>query len=136
MADHSDPFQGKEVASSIMLTVGDVNVSREFYVRYFRLQVTEQMEGFCRLQRPGISLYLTEESPPTVDKPSVTLAKPPDRNRPSTNLIFHVPDVKSAYHLLVESGMKFLAPPHSPEWGGWRCFAQDPDGYLMEIEQA
>lgn len=30
--------------------------------------------------------------------------------------------------------LKLLTPPKSPPWGGWRCFAHDPDGYLVEIE--
>lgn len=28
-----------------------------------------------------------------------------------------------------------LTPPHSPPWGGLRCFAKDPDGYLIELEE-
>jgi hypothetical protein len=27
-----------------------------------------------------------------------------------------------------------LTPPKQPRWGGWRCFAHDPDGYLIEVE--
>jgi hypothetical protein len=33
-----------------------------------------------------------------------------------------------------ECGVEFLTPPKSPPWGGWRCFAHDPDSYLVEIE--
>jgi hypothetical protein len=29
----------------------------------------------------------------------------------------------------------FLAEPHSPPWGGHRCFAVDPDGNLIEVEE-
>jgi catechol 2,3-dioxygenase-like lactoylglutathione lyase family enzyme len=29
----------------------------------------------------------------------------------------------------------FFSEPQAPPWGGLRCFARDPDGYLIEIEQ-
>ncbi len=88
------------------------------------------------LQRNGISLYLVTESAPTEDKPGVTLAPPADASRPTVNLIFHVKDVRATYQALQAGGLKFLTPPYQPSWGGWRVFAQDPDGHLIEIEQA
>lgn len=118
-----------------MLTVRDLVVSEAFYVGYFGFQVTEAIDGLRRLQLPGISLYLVTESPPTPDKPGVTLAPIRDVQRPPVNLIFHVPDVRATYAELVADGLTFLAPPAQPAWGGWRCFTQDPDGYLIEIEQ-
>ena len=33
------------------------------------------------------------------------------------------------------AGVGFLAEPFSPPWGGVRCFAVDPDSYLVELEQ-
>ena len=40
-----------------------------------------------------------------------------------------------AYEQLREEGVEFLAEPFSPPWGGARCFAVDPDGYLVELEE-
>jgi len=51
------------------------------------------------------------------------------------NLVFEVADVHAEHAALRARGLRFLTPPMEPPWGGWRCFAQDPDGYLIEIEQ-
>ena len=37
--------------------------------------------------------------------------------------------------LMYPSGVRFLAEPYSPPWGGHRCFAVDPDGNLIELEE-
>jgi predicted enzyme related to lactoylglutathione lyase len=47
-----------------------------------------------------------------------------------------VEDCRAAHEELTKRGLEFLTPPLSPPWGGWRCFLQDPDGYVVEIEQA
>jgi catechol 2,3-dioxygenase-like lactoylglutathione lyase family enzyme len=128
-------FDAMSASFSTMLTVRELGASESFYVRYFGFRVTERLPNLRRLERPGISIYLVTESPPTVDKPNVTLAPPSDRSKPSVNLVFRVADVRAAHKALASLGLKFLAPPQQPSWGGWRCFAQDPDGYLIEIEQ-
>ena len=51
------------------------------------------------------------------------------------NLVFEVEDAHAEYAALSARGLRFLTPPAQPPWGGWRCFAQDPDGYSIEIEQ-
>lgn len=131
----TDPFGDQFVSFSTMLTVKDLAFSEQFYVRHFGFRVTERLETLCRLQRPSISLYLITESPPTSDKPGVTLAPPADHATPAVNLVFRVKDVRATYAALIARGLRFLTPPQQPPWGGWRCFAQDPDGYLIEIEQ-
>ncbi|HEX7718934.1 MAG TPA: VOC family protein, partial [Woeseiaceae bacterium] len=57
-------------------------------------------------------------------------------DRTAINLIFHVRDVRATYAALKKQGLEFLTPPQQPAWGGWRVFTRDPDGYLIEIEQA
>ncbi len=120
---------------SVMLAVTDLSRSEAFYVQHFGFSMTERLAGLRRLELPGVSLYLVSESPPTTDKPSVTIAPLADRDRPPVNLIFRVADMRGAHKALVETGLQFLTEPAQPPWGGWRCFAQDPDGYLIEIEQ-
>lgn len=129
------PLDKQFVRFSTMLTVRDLSASESYYVRYFGFRVTERLEGLRLLERPSVALYLTTESAPTADKPNVTLAPPPQKDRPAVNLIFRVSDVRATHEALAKLGLKFLAPPQQPPWGGWRCFAQDPDGYLIEIEQ-
>jgi catechol 2,3-dioxygenase-like lactoylglutathione lyase family enzyme len=118
-----------------MLAVRDVSRSEDFYVRHFGFQVTERLESLRRLERLGATLYIVTESPPTPDKPEVTLAPPPDAKRPTVNLIFRVADVRATYEALSALGLRFLTAPQQPAWGGWRCFAQDPDGHLIELEE-
>jgi catechol 2,3-dioxygenase-like lactoylglutathione lyase family enzyme len=120
---------------STMLTVADLAKSEAFYVSALGFHTTETQDGLRRLERPGASLYLVTQSPPTPDKPGVTLAPPPAPERPPVNLVFRVADVRAAYAALSALGVAFLNPPRQPPWGGWRCFLQDPDGYLIELEQ-
>lgn len=120
---------------STMLVVRDVDTSEAFYVHHFGFTVTERLDSLRRLERPGATLYLVLTSPPTVDKPGVTLAPQPARDSPAVNLVFRVKDVRTVHAALAARGLQFLTPPAQPAWGGWRCFAQDPDGYLLEIEQ-
>lgn len=123
------------VRFSMMLVVRDLSVSEAFYCRYFDFQVEERSDGLLLLKHPHLFLYLITESPPTVDKPTVTLAPLESADRSPVNIVFRVRDVRTVYTALQSQGLTFLAPPVQPAWGGWRCFAQDPDGYLIEIEQ-
>ena len=135
MSTDANPLDQQLVGFSTMLTVRDLSASEAFYARYFGFRVTERIEHLRRLERPGVSIYLVTESPPTNDKPNVTLTPPHMNTKPPVNLVFRVADVRTTHRALVSRGLAFLAPPQQPPWGGWRCFAQDPDGYLIEIEQ-
>ena len=44
-------------------------------------------------------------------------------------------DARAEYARLEAAGVRFLAEPFEPPWGGCRFFCVDPDGYLVEIEQ-
>ena len=125
----------QHVSFSTMLVVRDLAASEWFYVHHFGFEVTERLESLRRLERHGATLYLVLRGPPTADKPSVTFAPQPARDRPAVNLIFRVKDVSTVHSALAGNGLLFLTPPAQPAWGGWRCFTQDPDGYLIEIEQ-
>jgi catechol 2,3-dioxygenase-like lactoylglutathione lyase family enzyme len=129
------PLDSQQVGFSTMLAVRDIDVSEDFYATHFGFKTTEKLQSLRRMDRTGAAIYLVLTSPPTPDKPTVTLTPPEARNSPSVNLIFRVKDVRVTYAALTEGGLVFLSPPQQPPWGGWRCFAQDPDGYLIEIEQ-
>ena len=49
--------------------------------------------------------------------------------------MLEVADCLAAYRELGGMGVQFLAEPFSPPWGGHRCFAIDPDGNLIELEE-
>jgi catechol 2,3-dioxygenase-like lactoylglutathione lyase family enzyme len=135
MENSSHPLDSQLVGFSTMLVVRDLTVSERFYVDHLGFDVTERLDSLRRLERSGATIYLVLTSPPTADKPGITLAPHSEANRPAVNLIFRVRDVRQTHAALSAGGMPFLAPPQQPAWGGWRCFAQDPDGYLIEFEQ-
>jgi catechol 2,3-dioxygenase-like lactoylglutathione lyase family enzyme len=122
------------VRAAVLLSVRDVVRSVAFY---------RDVIGFEEVPYPGIpllrfhnlELFLVEDSPPTSDKPGVAISPPADPSRISVVLNIEVEDVHIWHEALVGRGVRFLTPPSQPPWGGWRCFAPDPDGYLIEIEQ-
>lgn len=129
------PLEGQLVSTATMLAVRDLRRSVGFYRDLLGFDVQMSQPGIALLARGGMLLYLVRESPPTRDKPAVTLAPPPEPDHTPVNLVFHVRDARRAYVELERRGVLFLAEPSRPPWGGLRCFARDPDGYLIEIEQ-
>src|SRR5918997_742103 len=124
------------VSLATMLCVRDLKRSLGFYRDKLGFDVLDS-EPHVALLRLGSGLvYLFTESPPTPDKPSVHLAPPDDPAYGSVVLVLIVEDCRTAYEELRGRGVEFLAPPTQPPWGGWRCFALDLDGYLIEVEDA
>jgi len=129
------PFQSQLKEISTMLVVNDLEKSEKFYKDFLGFETIESIEQLRRLKRDNFYLYLVVYSPPTDDKPNVTLENLNQLDKTNVNIIFRVKDCKKVYKELTNKGMQFLAEPHSPSWGGWRMFAKDPDGYLIEFEQ-
>jgi predicted enzyme related to lactoylglutathione lyase len=63
------------------------------------------------------------------------MVAPSDRSRLSAILVLEVTDCLAVHRELTAAGVPFLADPYSPPWGGRRCFAVDPDGNLIELEE-
>ena len=118
------------VSLSTMLCVGDVERSTAWYRDKLGFEVLKQEPEIALLRIDSGLVYLFSESAPTEDKPSEHLVPKPG----GIILVLTVEDCREAYEELTERGVEFLTPPKSPPWGGWRCFAHDPDGYLVEIE--
>jgi predicted enzyme related to lactoylglutathione lyase len=60
---------------------------------------------------------------------------PNDPSEASVVLVLEVEDARAVHRELKAEGVRFLAEPYEPPWGGCRFFCVDPDGYLVEIEQ-
>ena len=118
-----------------MLCVRDLTASVPFYER-LGFVVRERQEHIALMTLDDLRLYLFLESPPTPDKPSTTFVPQPSRSVGNVILVLGVQDCRAEYAALTGLGVEFLTPPVQPPWGGWRCFAQDPDGYVVEIEQS
>jgi catechol 2,3-dioxygenase-like lactoylglutathione lyase family enzyme len=120
---------------STMLIVDEIDTSIAFYRDLLGFVVRESDKHIALLQAGAMWLYLITESPPTVDKPNVTLTNLNSPDRSAALVVLRVEDCWAIYQHLSEKGAVFLTPPHSPSWGGWRCFMRDPNGYTIEIEQ-
>lgn len=120
---------------STLLAVSDLARSAAYYRETWGFHEVEAADGIVLLERAGFFLYLVSPSPPTPDKPSITLSPPPARDTTPVNIVFRVSDCLAAHSALSDAGVRFLTPPAQPPWGGWRCFTRDPDGYLIEVEE-
>jgi catechol 2,3-dioxygenase-like lactoylglutathione lyase family enzyme len=80
-------------------------------------------------------LILNVGGGPTDDKPTVSLATPPDPNRTSAFLGVRVADIHKVYKEWGAKGVEFLTEPkdHGREI---RAYIRDPDGHLIEVGQA
>ena len=120
-----------------ILAVADVDRSLAFYRDRLGFTVEAEYDDppYATLELAGTRLSLAEQGHPAEDRPGVTMVVPEDPSRLPAMLVLEVDDCRGAYERLRQEGVDFLADPYSPPWGGSRCFARDPDGYLVELEQ-
>jgi len=120
-----------------ILAVADVEASVAFYRDRlgFELEASYDDPPYATLALAGTRLSLAEQGHAADDRPGVLMIAPEDRSRIQVVLVLEVSDCARAYEELGAAGVEFLAEPFSPPWGGARCFAVDPDGYLVELEQ-
>ena len=120
-----------------ILAVADVERSLAFYrdMLGFELEATYDDPPYATLARAGTRVSLAQEGHPAEDRPGVSMVAPPDPSRLAAILVLEVQDCLGAHRELTAAGVRFLAEPYSPPWGGHRCFAVDPDGNLVELEQ-
>ena len=120
-----------------ILAVADVEASVAFYRERlgFGLEASYDDPPYATLALAGTRLSLAEQGHEAEDRPGVAMIAPEDRTRLQVVLVLEVSDCVRSYEELRADGVEFLAEPFSPPWGGARCFAVDPDGYLVELEQ-
>ena len=131
-----DALAGRVRHMAPMVCVRDISRSLEFYRDRLGFRVLESAAHIALIERDGIFLYVFLESPPTDDKPDLWMKPPKGVGEGSVILCFRVDDCRAVHDTLVASGVKFLTPPMSPPWGGWRCFSVDPDGHVIEFEES
>lgn len=120
-----------------ILAVADVERSVEFYSRRlgFEVEALYHDPPYATLARAGMRLSLAEQGHAAEDRPGVTMNAPADPASLQVVLVLEMSGMRAAYEDLSADGVRFLAEPYSPPWGGHRCFAVDPDGYLIELEE-
>ncbi len=120
-----------------ILAVADVGRAVAFYrdLLGFELEAVYDDPPYATLSLAGTRLSLAEQGHPADDRPDVAMTAPTDPSRPNVVLVVEVDDARAEHGRLSEAGVRFLAEPYEPPWGGCRFFCVDPDGYLVEIEQ-
>jgi catechol 2,3-dioxygenase-like lactoylglutathione lyase family enzyme len=118
-----------------LLVVSDLARSTAWYRDVLGAEIVGEYGGTSAVVRfVGSWLLLVTGGGPTPDKPTVTMAPPPDPDVASAELIVAVPDCRAAHAELVARGATFLAEPVESAWE-IRAFFRDPDGHLFEISQ-
>lgn len=120
-----------------ILAVADVERSIAWYTEHLGFTLEASFEGppYAILSLEGARLSLAEQGHAAEDRPGVMMVAPGDRSRLQVALVLEVEDCVGAYEELGAEGVDFLTEPFSPPWGGYRVFAVDPDGYLVELEE-
>jgi catechol 2,3-dioxygenase-like lactoylglutathione lyase family enzyme len=120
-----------------ILVVSDVGRSVEFYRDRIGFEVEALYDDppYATLVLAGARLSLAEQGHSAEDRPGVELTVTADPTRADVLLVVEVEDAHAEHRRLAETGVRFLAEPYEPPWGGCRFFCVDPDGYLVEIEQ-
>jgi catechol 2,3-dioxygenase-like lactoylglutathione lyase family enzyme len=120
-----------------ILAVADVGRSVAFYRDRvgFDVEALYDDPPYATLALAGARLSLAEQGHPAEDRPGVEMTAPADPARANVVLVVEVDDARAAHARLADEGVRFLAEPYEPPWGGCRFFCVDPDGYLVEFEQ-
>ena len=120
-----------------ILAVSDITASLSFYRDRLGLEVVATYDDppYATLVAAGARLSIAEQGHPAEDRPGVTMAAPSDPSQADVVLVLEVEDARVVHAELAAEGVRFLAEPYEPPWGGCRFFCVDPDGYLVEIEQ-
>lgn len=120
-----------------ILAVADFERSLAFYRDRLGFDVEALYDDppYATLVCAGARVSLAEQGHAAEDRPGVAMTAPADRSRLAAILVLEVADCLAAHRELSADGVPFLAEPYSPPWGGHRCFAVDPDGHLVELEE-
>src|SRR2546429_9965628 len=115
MAIDPDDFPAPQEGFIIthFLVVSDQDQSREFYQRLFDGKVLIERDPVI-MKVANSWLILNSGGGPTDDKPTGTLATPPDPNRTSAFLNVRVADIASIYREWSAKGGHFLTEPKDP----------------------
>jgi catechol 2,3-dioxygenase-like lactoylglutathione lyase family enzyme len=121
----------------VILAVADVARSVAFYTQRlgFAVEATFDEPAYAILTHGPVRLSLAEQGHEADDLPGVVATAPTGSSTPQAMLVLEVAGVPEAYAALRAEGVDFASEPFAPPWGGGRCFARDPDGFLIELEE-
>jgi catechol 2,3-dioxygenase-like lactoylglutathione lyase family enzyme len=122
--------------AGVILAVAEVARSIAFYTERlgFALEATFDDPPYAILSSAGTRISLAEQGHEAGDLGGV-VPTAGDGARPAAMLVLEVEDSAAAHAELSAAGVEFASDVYRPPWGGARCFARDPDGYLIELEE-
>jgi catechol 2,3-dioxygenase-like lactoylglutathione lyase family enzyme len=132
MAEFPAPTEG--IVLTHFIVSDDVERSRRFYTDVLGGETVLAGEPSIVALANGW-IIINVGGGPTDDKPTVTLATPPEPDQVSSFLNIRVANIEAIYAEWSARGAEFLTPPvdHGREI---RCYIRDPDGHLIEVGQA
>ncbi len=108
--------------SHIMLGVGDLAKSLEFYTQSLGLRIMFQTGEMAFLAGGNVTLGLSQP-----------LAAASDHRVGATEIVFAVDGVEDVHHQLSQRGVKFLREPRQVTDQEWAATFSDPDGHRLSI---
>jgi catechol 2,3-dioxygenase-like lactoylglutathione lyase family enzyme len=123
--------------AGVILAVRDVAAAVAFYRDTVGFEVEAEFDDppYASLALAGMRLSLAEQGHASEDRPGVEMTAPADPSQAAAVVVVEVDDARAEYAAMQVAGVRLLAEPYEPSWGGCRFFAIDPDGFLVEIEQ-
>ena len=128
-------FPPADLAVTSILVVSDLDRSKRWYLDVLGASLYGEYGGTSVVLSLGNAwILIVTGGDPTDDKPTVSLAPPPDPDVRDNLFTMRVADCVAAYDELKARGAEFLTPPviRGQET---RCFFRDPDGHLFEISE-
>ena len=116
------------------IIVRSVARSRAFYSEVLGGQVVLE-ENPCIVKLANSWILMNPGGPPTPDKPDISVVNYEPGNTVSTFMNLRVADIQACYEQWSAKGAEFITPPID-RGAEIRCYMRDPDGYLIEVDQA
>ena len=106
----------------VMLGVGNLDRSIEFYRDQLGLALKYQIPGFAFLDAGGVTLCLSEP-----------LAKASSQTVGATEIVFSVEHVRAAHTALQNNRISFVNEPRNVTGSSWAANFMDLDGHRLSI---
>ena len=128
-------FPPADLAVTSIFVVSDLDRSKRWYLDVLGASLYGEYGGTSVVLSLGNAwILIVTGGGPTDDKPTVSLAPPPDPDVRDNLFTMRVADCVAAYDELMARGAEFLTPPVT-RGQETRCFFRDPDGHLFEISE-
>ncbi|MEX0718957.1 MAG: VOC family protein [Planctomycetaceae bacterium] len=110
--------------SEVAIFTDDVDAAADFYERLLGAAAVHRGDGIAVFDVGGVQVLVHEKCEPSSDAPPC-----------EDHIAFAVPDVDRTVRELEERGLTVEFPAREYDWGRF-LYVRDPQGHLLEIQQA